>query len=129
MTLALTLIHRYLHCLETAGYETLMSLFSSDARVDSPLYGKVAAAKFYKDLFKDTSESKITLLNVFKSEDGRGAAAHFKYDWTLADGTSAPFEVVDVFKFSEDGKIIELKIIYDTAKTRPAFEGLKKKAR
>jgi ketosteroid isomerase-like protein len=125
MTLAIT-IHQYLHSLETSDYETLMSLFAKDAVVHSPLYGKVSASQFYKDLFKDTAESKITLLNVYPSEDGRGAAAHFQYDWTLADGTRAPFEVVDVFTFSKEGKITELKIIYDTAKTRVAFDQFKK---
>ena len=102
---------KYLQFLEAADYENLISLFSEDAVVHSPLYGKVAAKKFYKDLFKDTSESKLTLINILHGEDQLVAAVHFQFDWTLADGTAAPFEVVDVIKFSQDGKINELKII------------------
>ena len=117
-------IKTYLRCLETADYETLISLFADDAVVHSPLYGDVPAPKFYKDLFEDTAESKITPLNVFTSENPNVAAAHFQFDWTLADGTPVPFEVVDVFRFSDDGKVKELKIIYDSAKTKPAFDQL-----
>lgn len=72
----------------------------------------------------NNAESIRQYLNIFTSEDKRTGAAHFQFDWTLADGTPAPFEVVDIFKFSENGKITELKIIYDSAKTRPAFEEL-----
>ena len=115
---------KYLQYLEAADYENLILLFSEDAIVHSPLYGKVAATKFYKDLFEDTSESKLTLLNILHGEEDSVAAVHFQFDWTLSDGTAAPFEVVDVIKFSKDGKIDELKIIYDSAKTKPAFDKL-----
>ena len=117
-------LKKYLQFLEAGDYENLISLFSQDAVVHSPLYGQVAAVKFYKDLFEDTSESKLTLINIFAGEKENTAAVHFQFDWTLSDGTAAPFEVVDVCKFSSDGKIEELKIIYDSAKTRPAFEKL-----
>lgn len=121
-------LKKYLQFLEASDYENLISFFSEEAVVYSPLYGKMAAAKFYKDLFKDTAESKLTLLNIFTGEDPNTAAVHFQFDWTLADGTAAPFEVVDVCKFSSDGKIEELKIIYDSVKTRPAFEKLTSRA-
>lgn len=117
-------LKKYLKFLEAADYENLISLFSKEAVVYSPLYGKVIATKFYKDLFKDTAESKLTLINIFTSEETNAAAVHFQFDWTLSDGIAAPFEVVDVCKFSPDGKIEELKIIYDSAKTRPAFDKL-----
>ena len=117
-------LRKYLQFLGAADYDHLISLFSEEAVVHSPLYGKVTAAKFYKDLFKDTAESKLTLINLFTGEEENTGAIHFQFDWTLSDGTKAPFEVVDVCKFSPDGKIEELKIIYDSARTRPAFEKL-----
>lgn len=117
-------LKKYLQFLEAGDYEKLISLFSKDAVVHSPLYGQVDAAQFYNDLFEDTSESKLTLLNIFTGEKENTAAVHFQFDWTLSDGTAALFEVVDVCKFLSDGKIEELKIIYDSAKTRPAFEKL-----
>jgi ketosteroid isomerase-like protein len=117
-------LKKYLQFLEAGDYEKLISLFSKDAVVHSPLYGQVAAVQFYKDLFEDTSESKLTLLNIFTGEKENTAAVHFCFDWILSDGTAARFEVVDICKFSCDGKIEDLKIIYDSAKTRPAFEKL-----
>lgn len=117
-------LKKYLQFLEAGDYENLIGLFTKDAVVHSPLYGKVAAVDFYKKLFEDTSESKLTLLNILTGEKQNTAAVHFQFDWILKDGSAAPFEVVDVCKFSSEGKIEELKIIYDSAKTRPAFEKL-----
>lgn len=118
------IIKNYLNSLELSDYEKLISLFTEDAIVYSPLYGEILASKFYKDLFEDTSKSKITLLNILMGEDERVAAGHFRYDWTLANGTPTCFECVDIFNFSPEGKIKELRIIYDSAKTRSSFEKL-----
>lgn len=44
------------------------------------------------------------------------------------DGSKAPFECVDVFEFDEKNELIKtLNIIYDTAKTRTAFDKQKNK--
>ena len=118
------IIKRYFQGLEKASYEDVISLFARDAIVLSPLYGKIEAVKFYKELFAVTNDSKITLKNIFINPDNpKVAAAHFYYDWTLKDGTPAPFECVDIFEFSSDSnQVVKLTIIYDTARTRKAFE-------
>jgi len=117
-------INRYFQGLEKASYEDVISLFAKNAIVLSPLYGQIEAATFYKELFAVTNNSKITLKNIFINPDNpKVAAAHFFYDWTLKDGTSAPFECVDVFEFSSDSnQVTKLTIIYDTFHTRKAFE-------
>lgn len=120
------IIRKYLKGLEEGKYTNIIGLFSPEAIVNSPLYGQIKAADFYKELFKDTSKSKITLLNIFKSENPNIAAGHFRYDWILKDGTKTIFECVDVFRFDEKGKVIELTIIYDTSKIRNPFEEMKK---
>lgn len=118
-----TIIKAYFHGLETRSYEQVIKLFSKDAIVHSPLYGQIKAEKFYKELFEATSSSKITLKNIFLSDNNPHiAAVHFLYDWTLKDGTLAPFECIDVFEFSAEGQIVELKIIYDTWNVRQKFE-------
>lgn len=120
-------IKLYIRALEKGSYEAITKLFAEDAIVNSPLYGKVKASEFYKELFKDTTKSKITLLNIFVSKSNRGiGAGHFRYDWILKDRTPTSFECVDVFQFANDGKIKQLTIIYDTYKTRQAFEKIKK---
>ncbi len=120
-------IKEYLRGLEAGSYENIIELFSTDAIVHSPLYGEINAKKFYRDLFKDTSKSKITLMDIFVSQNNpQIAAGHFRYDWILKDGTPTSFECVDVFRFAKDGKIVELTIIYDTSKIRTSFEEMKK---
>lgn len=120
-------IKEYLKYLEVGSYENIIKLFSNDASVHSPLYGEIKAKKFYQDLFKDTSKSKITLMNIFVSQNNSQiAAGHFRYDWILKNGTLTSFECVDVFRFAKYGKIAELTIIYDTSKIRTSFEEMKR---
>jgi len=114
-------IRLYLRTLEESNYSSLIELFTHDAVVDSPLYGKKRASEFYKELFKDTNSSKITLLDIFESENA--GAGYFRYDWKLKDGTLVTFDCVDVFRFLQD-KIETIKIIYDTYYTRAAFKKL-----
>ncbi len=120
------IIRKYLKGLEEGNYHYVISLFSSEAVINSPLYGKLKAIDFYRELFKDTSESKITLLNILNGEKLNMAAGHFRYDWILRGGAKTSFECVDIFHFNENGKIKELTIIYDTSKIRNSFEEMKK---
>jgi len=115
-------IKEYLKGLKAGSYENIIKLFSPKAIVNSPLYGKIKAKDFYRKLFKDTSKSKITLMNIFKSENPLIAAGYFHYNWILKNGTLTSFECVDIFRFNKNGKIAELTIIYDTAKIRPFFK-------
>jgi len=119
------IIKKYLEALEKGNYENMMKLFSDGAVIISPLYGEIKAADFYKELFKDTSKSKITLLNIFKSDNKSIGAGHFRYDWILKDGTPTSFECVDIFEFSDNGKIKKLSIIYDTSNIRQSFKKMK----
>ncbi|MDO9534901.1 MAG: nuclear transport factor 2 family protein [Bacillota bacterium] len=120
-------IKKYFAALQKGSYDEIMQLFTPDAIINSPLYGTVTASVFYDGLFKDTSKSTITLLNIFNGTDNSfNSAGHFRYDWVMRDGTPVSFECVDIFYFSEDGLIKELSIIYDTFNTtRSAFENLK----
>lgn len=117
------IIETYFESLETANMQTLKNLFAKDAIIHSPLYGDMPFEKFYADLFNDTAQSAITLLDVFESvNSGNVAAAQIKYEWTLRNSTSTSFIAVDIFQFNEESKITEVTIIYDTFKTRDAFQ-------
>jgi hypothetical protein len=121
----INILEAYLKGLEAGDAEMIINLFSRDGVIHSPLYGSLPAKDFYKDLFDDTTQSIITVLNFFQSTtNSNTAAAHFKYEWTLKNGAKTNFEAVDVFNFDEHGKIKEMTIIYDTAQTRSAFEML-----
>ena len=116
------LIHEYLQALQAASVERLLALFSPDAIVHSPLYGAQPPDIFYRNLFRDSAASYISLQGIYWQEDTAKAAAHFHYHWTLASGEQTLFEVVDLFEFDYQEKISSLRILYDTAQTRPAFD-------
>ncbi len=119
------IIQNYLDCLVRSDYDKLINLFAPDAIVYSPLYGKQDAKEFYKKLFQDTAQSRIKLINIFTDEVNKSAAAYFHYDWTLSNDIMVPFDVVDIFEFNDTrDKIVTLKIIYDTWKTREQFNVL-----
>jgi SnoaL-like domain len=109
--------------LSAGDSEQLISLFASDGVVNSPLYGKLQAKDFYPALFSDTSASVLTLRKTLQSVDGDTTtiAFWFDFDWTLADGTPAPFTVVDVAELDEHGLIQQLHIVYDTHPLRESW--------
>lgn len=115
-----TLCTEYLDALNESDLEKVLSLFTKDAVVHSPLYGEMDVVSFYQDLFADTERSDTTLLNVFDSaENGNAIGLHFQYVWTLKSEEVVKFEVVDVFELSEDkSQFTKLTIIYDTYKIR-----------
>ena len=116
-------IRSYLAGLVKADHTELLKLFSGDATVSSPLYGEMAATDFFKQLFEDTLESKIDLKGIFVQEsDTNTHAAHFIYDWKLKNGETASFRCMDIFRFAaHSNKIRHLTIIYDSNRTRDAF--------
>jgi hypothetical protein len=115
------LIDEYLAPLEVGDAERVLVLFAPDGIVHSPLYGSVPARQFYPTLFADTAESKLTFRRVFR-DDREAVAFWFDFGWVLADGTPAPFTVVDIAELTEDGLIANLHIIYDTSPIRGDFE-------
>ena len=112
-----TIIRRYLNELSDGNTNGIISLFSDNAKVKSPVYGIMLATEFYTKLAEDTSSSEIKLLQIYQSitdyEKSDEWAACFNYKWTLLDGILVDFDVVDLFKFNADNLITELRIIYD----------------
>ena len=117
-------ISKYFENLSNGNYSDLMKLFEEGAIVFSPLYGKRLAKEFYKELIGDSnSSSTVDLIHAFI--EGNKGAGNFKYSWTLKNGSKSSFEGVDLFEFSNEGKIKQIKIIYDTFGTRNNFVKMK----
>ena len=117
----MTLVDAYLDALQRADADAVVALFAPDGVVHSPLYGVLPAREFYPGLFADTGGATLTLRRVLR--DGEGAIAFwFDFDWVLADGTSAPFRVIDLAELDDDGRITALHIVYDTHPIRADFD-------
>ncbi|GAA4364255.1 nuclear transport factor 2 family protein [Actinomadura verrucosospora] len=110
----------YLAALERGDLEGVLALFHPEAVVHSPLYGPLPAAEFYPRLLADTGRSELRLRGVTRGE--RLVGVWFRFDWTLSSGAEAGFECVDMLELDGDGLITALRIFYDTAPTRAAFE-------
>lgn len=118
------LAHAYLDALTVADVDAVLGLFADDGIVHSPLYGVLPATEFYPRLFADTGKAELTLRSAMSgtAEDGRAVVSFwFHFDWRLASGTAAPFDVVDVAVLDTTGDIVELHIVYDTVDVRPKF--------
>ncbi|WP_027474260.1 nuclear transport factor 2 family protein [Curvibacter gracilis] len=107
---------RHLHASDTAG---LMAVFEDDGLVHSPFLGTMKAHDFFPKLAQASSESVITLIDLFATvqpaEDTVRVAAYFRYDWTLNDGRLVDFTCVDVFGFRPGhSRIASMHIVYDT---------------
>src|SRR6478672_6064407 len=104
----------YLTALNEGNLDDVLKLFTEDAVVLSPLYGKMPVKNFYKELFSDTNNSSTELLNIFLSTtDNKSIALHFNYQWKMKNGFVETFECVDVFNLNEtQGKFNKLTIIY-----------------
>lgn len=118
------LSEHYLNGLAQADMEGILLLFSPDAQVQSPLYGKMTAALFYRELFKDTQSSEVRLKDILTNENNLSACLFFAYTWTLASGAKVEFEVIDYMQLNKDGLIELLQIVYDTRHSRHAYEAL-----
>jgi ketosteroid isomerase-like protein len=107
---------RFLHASDTAG---LISTFEDDGVVHSPFLGSMKARDFFLKLAQASSQSVITLIDLFASvqpaDDTVRVAAYFRYDWTLSDGRMVDFTCVDVFGFRPGrDRISSMHIVYDT---------------
>lgn len=119
-----SLVDAYLAALSSADVDAVLELFKTDGVVSSPLYGEQPARTFYPALFADTAASALTLRRTLVStaDAPPTVAFWFDFDWTLVDGTPAPFSAVDVAELDPDGLIQHLHIVYDTHPIRSAWE-------
>ena len=117
---------RYLDYLEKGNMQKVISLFSETGIVDSPIYGIKKADEFYGELNDDTSNSELTLIEIFEQSDSNNLALYFTYKWTLKNSQKVEFDVVDIIELDSNNKINKLKIIYDTVLARKLVDGLEK---
>jgi hypothetical protein len=116
---------KYIEFLEKGDFKNLLKLFSHSATVDSPVYGIKLAEEFYKILEKDTQSSELIIKGIFEDNQSNNIALYFNYKWTLIDEEYVEFDVVDIIELNNSNFITNLKIIYDTVKSRKLVHKLK----
>ncbi|MDA4846066.1 nuclear transport factor 2 family protein [Hoeflea poritis] len=107
-------IRQYFERMTAGDIEGIIGMFADDGFVVSPFLGTVPTRPFFEKLGNASSNSVLTVHDVLIGEDGSTGAGHFRYDWTLADGSQLTFEGVDHFTFDDDRKFKSMKIYYDT---------------
>lgn len=116
----------YIDSLSKGDVEKIISLFTKNGKVYSPIYGEKSADGFYKSLNDDTINSELKLKGVFEDFETGKLALYFDYIWTVKSGKVVEFDVVDIIEFDSENKIIELRIIYDTVISRTLIDEIKK---
>ena len=118
-------VRDYLAALEASDLEALAALFTPDGTVHSPLLGPVPARAFFAKVAAASSDARLEIHDVLASTEGNPrAAAYFRYDWRLKDGTEVSFECADVFEFDvASGRVRTLTILYDTHPLRDRVAG------
>ncbi|MCP3799527.1 nuclear transport factor 2 family protein [Allokutzneria sp. A3M-2-11 16] len=119
-------VERYLELLAAADVDGVIALFTGNGTVVSPLYGTLPATRFYPKLVADTQRSEIVQEDLFVSvHDPRRVAVQFRYGWTMSDGTKTSFDCIDTIELDDVGRIVQLRIIYDTHPLRSAWAAIR----
>jgi len=119
-----TIAQDYLRYLKAGNLSDILSLFSKDAKVHSPIYGVKSAVDFFTELQNDTQASQLALDGVFTEKGSQRGIILFDYHWTIRDGRAVNFKVADVLVLDEHYKIKQLTIIYDTVVSRNLIQSL-----
>jgi hypothetical protein len=114
----------YISLLEAKKTKELLSLFTPDAIIESPVYGATLASKFYDKLFEDTNSSQIVVHGIFEESATKRLVVYFNYTWVLANKELVFFDVIDVMDYNEELKISKIVIIYDAGKARERIKYL-----
>ena len=104
----------YLDAFTRGDLNGVLSLFNDNAVVISPTAGAKSPKDFYPALMERSKGTTFKLKLAFDGETPNTAAILFDYNKALPGGGTKTFDCVDIFKFDADGKIAEMKIIFDT---------------
>ncbi|KAA1245051.1 nuclear transport factor 2 family protein [Aquimarina sp. RZ0] len=115
----------YLSFLEQGKVKEIVTLFTKEGIVISPVYGTLPASEFYETLADDTSSSELTFDGLFYEKESDRISLLFDYIWRLKKGNIVKFKVVDILEMTSENKIKKLTIIYDTVHSREEIKKLR----
>ena len=107
----------YLDAFNKGDLATLLALFAADAKIYSPTQDDAKTpGEFYPGLLARSKGTVFTLKSCFAGEKPDEAAVLFDYAKQMPDGSIKHFDCVDIFTFDQNGKIAQMRIIFDTKK-------------
>lgn len=118
-----SIIRIYVQALRDNDYQTMVSLFSKDAKVFSFFVGEKSPLDFFQNLFENSHRTKVEIRNIFFDADNKKTVAAYIYlEAVWNRQLTIQFEAVDIFEFDQENKIKNLKIILDTYPIRKLKE-------
>lgn len=106
-------VHRYVEAFARGDAAMAADLFAEDASVEDPVgtplrRGKAAIADFYRASM--ATGAKLTLAGPVRAvADHAAFAFHVDLDW---QGARQRIDVIDLFRFDAEGKIIEMRAFF-----------------
>jgi steroid delta-isomerase len=105
----------YVDAFNRKDLEGILALFNDNAQIHSPTQnGPQAPRVFFTGLLERSQGATFALKHVFWGTARNDGAIHFDYSKPQADGGTKTFDCVDVFEFGPNGKIDDMRIIFDT---------------
>ena len=93
------IIRAYVKALKDNDYQTMVSLFSKDAKVFSFFVGEKSPLDFFQNLFENSHRTKVEIRNILFDSYNREIVAAYIYIEAIWDKQlTIQFEAVDIFR-------------------------------
>ena len=110
---AKTACEAYVRCLTESDLEALLDLFADDAAIEDPVgtdwrEGKEVLRAFYAEACQGVAKAELT-----GNPRVAGNEVAFPFNVTAgAPGQQVVINIIDIFKFNEDGKIATMRAFW-----------------
>lgn len=112
---------QYRKAVRDRDFEAILSMFSSDAVIITPLKGSCDVKTYHEWLFATVKKTSVKIINVYQALNGEiSIAVQAEYEWVMQDDKVIHFVGMSVFEFTPDKKKIQkMSSFYDTSLVRP----------
>ena len=113
-------MQRYLDAFSAGDVSGVLALFADGARVYSPSQTEAKSPQdFFPPVLARSTGTVFAMKATFVGTAPGSAAVHFDYRKPMADGSVRVFDCVDIFTFDSAGKIVDMRILFDTKNLQP----------
>jgi len=112
---------QYRKAVRDRDFDAILSMFSPDAVIVTPLKGECDARTYHEWLFATVKKTTVKVVNAFQALNGEiSIAVQANYEWLMHDEKIIKFGGMSVFEFTADKKKIKkMSTFYDTSLVRP----------